>query len=39
MFNLSTQEVVLSIKNSTLVNLEGLLYQEYTNFFGKNLVI
>ena len=38
MFNLSTQEVVLSIKNSTLVNLEGLLYQEYTNFFGKNFV-
>lgn len=38
MFNLSTQEVVLSIENSSLVNLEGLLYQEYTNFFGKNFI-
>jgi hypothetical protein len=36
MFNLSTQEVVLSIKNASLVNLNGILYQEYKNFFGKN---
>ena len=36
MFNLSTQEVVLSIENSPLVNLEGLVYQEYDNFFGNN---
>ena len=36
MFNLSTQEVVLSIKNASLVHLNGILYQEYENFFGKN---
>ena len=36
MFNLSTQEVGLSIQNSPFVNLKGLIYQEYNNFFGKN---
>ena len=36
MFNLSTQEVVLSIENSPLINLEGLVYQKYDNFFGNN---
>ena len=35
MFNLSTQEVVSSIEKAPLVNLDGLLYQEYDNFFGK----
>lgn len=39
MFNLSTQEVVLSIENSPVVNLEGLVYQEYNNFFGKNFIL
>ena len=36
MFNLSTQEVVLSIENTPLVNLDGKYFQEYQNFFGKN---
>ena len=36
MFNLSTQEVVLSIENAPLVKLNGLVYQEYHNFFGNN---
>ena len=36
MFNLSTQDVVLSIENASLVNLDGLIYQEYDNFFGNN---
>ena len=36
MFNLSTQDVVLSIENAPLVNLDGLIYQEYDNFFGNN---
>ena len=35
MFNLSTQDVVLSIENAPLVNLNGILYQEYKDFFGK----
>lgn len=35
MFNLSTQEVVSSIEKAPLVNLDGLLYQEYDDFFGK----
>ena len=38
MFNLSTQEVVLSIENTPLVNLDGILYQEYDNFFGNNIL-
>ena len=36
MFNLSTQDVVSSIEKSPLVNLDGLVYQEYGNFFGNN---
>jgi len=35
MFNLSTQEVVSSIENSPLVNLNGAFFQEYQNFFGS----
>tara|TARA_Y100001938_G_scaffold150333_1_gene240769 strand:+ start:1192 stop:1746 length:555 start_codon:yes stop_codon:yes gene_type:complete len=38
MFNLSTQEVVSSIENSPLVNLNGILYQEYNNFFPKIMI-
>ena len=38
MFNLSTQEVVLSIENTPLVNLDGIIYQEYNNFFGKDML-
>ena len=38
MFNLSTQEVVLSIENAPVVKLNGLVYQEYNNFFGKNIL-
>lgn len=37
MFNLSTQDVVSSIENTPLVKLDGIYYQEYENFFGKNL--
>ena len=36
MFNLSTQDVVLSIENAPLVNLDGIYFQEYQNFFGNN---
>ena len=36
MFNLSTQEVVLSIEKAPLVKLNGLVYQKYNNFFGNN---
>tara|TARA_B100000900_G_C20357979_1_gene625119 strand:- start:229 stop:774 length:546 start_codon:yes stop_codon:yes gene_type:complete len=36
MFNLSTKEVVSSIEKTPLVNLNGLVYQEYRNFFGNN---
>lgn len=39
MFNLSTQDVVLSIENAPLVNLDGLVYQEYNKFFGNNYEI
>ena len=35
MFNLSTQEVVLSIENSPLKIVRGTIYQEYRDFFGK----
>ena len=38
MLHLSTQELVQSIENSPLVNLDGLIYQEYPNFFGKKLL-
>jgi len=36
MLHLSTQDVVSSIENSPLVNLDGLIYQEYEDFFGKH---
>lgn len=35
MFNLSTQDVVLSIGKAPLVNLDGIIFQEYQSFFGK----
>src|SRR5210317_152088 len=35
MFNLSTQEVVLSIEKSPLKIVRGQIYQEYPNFFGN----
>ena len=35
MFNLSTQEVVLSIEKSPLKVVKGIIYQEYENFFGN----
>jgi len=35
MFNLSTQEVVLSIENSIVEKNYGLVYQTYPNFFGN----
>ena len=35
MFNLSTQEVVLSIEKSPLRIVHGTMYQEYQDFFGK----
>ena len=37
MFNLSTQEVVLSIEKSPLKIVRGILYQEYSNFFGNTI--
>jgi hypothetical protein len=39
MLHLSTQEVVLSIEKSPVENLNGMVYQEYINFFGKDLNI
>ena len=36
MFNLSTQEVVLSIEKSPLRIVHGTIYQEYQDFFGKD---
>ena len=35
MFNLSTQNVVLSIEKSPLEILNGIVYQEYQDFFGN----
>ena len=35
MFNLCTQEVVLSIENSVLEINHGIVYQKYPNFFGN----
>ena len=35
MFNLSTQEVVLSIEKSPLEVFKGIVYQKYPNFFGN----
>ena len=39
MFNLSTQEVVLSIENSIVEKNYGLVYQTYPNFFGNTFDI
>ena len=36
MFNLSTQDVVLSIEKSPLQVVKGIIYQEYPNFFGND---
>ena len=38
MFNLSTQEVVSSIEKTPLVNLDGIYFQEYQNFFGNTVL-
>ena len=38
MFNLSTQEVVLSIEKSPILQKNGIIYQEYHNFFGNNIL-
>ena len=35
MFNLSTQDVVLSIEKAPLKIVRGIIYQEYQNFFGN----
>jgi len=35
MFNLSTQDVVLSIEKSPLEIKKGIIYQKYPNFFGN----
>lgn len=39
MFNLSTQDVVLSIEKSPLKVIRGIIYQEYPNFFGKKFTL
>jgi len=39
MFNLSTQEVVLSIEKSPLKIVHGIIYQEYRDFFGKGFTL
>ena len=36
MFNLSTQDVVLSIEKSPLMIVHGIMYQEYQHFFGNS---
>ena len=38
MFNLSTQDVVLSIEKSPLLVTQGIVYQEYQNFFDRNMI-
>ena len=38
MHNLSTQELVLSIEKSQLLEKHGIVYQEYTNFFDNLLI-
>ena len=38
MYNLSTQELVLSIEKSPLLEKHGIVYQEYTNFFDNLLI-
>jgi len=39
MFNLSTQDVVLSIEKAPLVNLDGIIFQEYKDFFGNGFIL
>ena len=36
MFNLSTQDVVLSIEKTPLKRMNGTIYQEYKDFFGNS---
>jgi len=38
MFNLSTQEVVLSIEKTPVIVKNKIVYQEYENFFGNSLI-
>ena len=38
MLHLSTQEVVLSIEKSPLLVKQGIVYQEYQDFFGNNIL-
>ena len=38
MFNLSTQEVVLSIEKTPVIKEKQFVYQEYHNFFGNNIL-
>jgi len=35
MHNLNIDNVVMSIEKTKLTNLQGIIYQEYSNFFGK----
>ena len=35
MFNLSTQDAVMSIEKSPLERVGGKIYQEYQDFFGS----
>jgi hypothetical protein len=39
MFNLSTQDVVLSIEKTPLINLDGIIFQEYQDFFGDGVTL
>ena len=39
MLHLSTQDVVSSIEKTPLVNLNGIFYQEYLDFFDKSFEI
>lgn len=38
MLHLSTQETVLSIEKSPLLVKQGIVYQEYQDFFGNNIL-
>ena len=35
MYNLNIEDVVLSIENAPIKNLNGIIYQEYPKFFGN----
>ena len=39
MYNLNIEDVVLSIENAPIKNLNGIIYQEYPKFFGNNFVL